>query len=330
MQDGPKSVNAALHYPYPSGQSFPKYGEIIRDRRFPPMTWLRRLFASLLVLALPGCATDLYAPDEKYVAPALWQVSDEDTTIYLFGTVHALNSDTQWYSGPIEQAYEASDELVTEIAIGNPDADAQAIIERAPLAEGQTLRNLMTPENRAQYEDMMVTLGLPVEALDRYEPWYAAMTLTLLQAQTRGFDPDAGAETALAGRAESKTRIALETVEEQIALFDALPMEAQLVFLDETVESMHSAVDTLQLMIDKWMRGDATALAQMMNDELDDPVLYERLLTARNARWADWIKARMDRPGTVFVAVGAGHLAGKGSVQDMLRHRGVRVRRVRK
>jgi hypothetical protein len=188
----------------------------------------------------------------------------------------------------------------------------------------------MTPENRAQYEDAMVRLGVPVEALDRYEPWYAAMTLTLLQAQTRGFDPGAGADTALAGRAEGKTKTALETVDEQIALFDALPMEAQLVFLDETVESMNSSIDILALMIDKWLQGDAAALAAMMNEQITDPVLYERLLTTRNANWADWIEQRMDKPGTVFVAVGAGHLAGKGSVQDMLRQRGVKVRRVRK
>ena len=156
------------------------------------------------------------------------------------------------------------------------------------------------------------------------------MTLTLLQAQTRGFDAGAGADAALSARAEGKTRHALETVDEQIALFDALPMDAQLVFLDQTVESMNSSVDILAQMIDKWLLGDATALAEMMNNEIDDPVLYERLLTARNARWADWIKQRMDRPGTVFVAVGAGHLAGKGSVQDMLRKRGLKVRRVSK
>ena len=294
------------------------------------MSWFRRLFASLLVLALPGCATDLYAPDPNYVAPAMWQVSDKDTTVYLFGTVHALNEDAQWFAGPIEQAYLASDELVTEIEMGNPEADARAIVERAPLAEGKNLRDMMKPEDRAQYEAAMVTLGVPVEALDKYEPWYAAMTLTLLQAQTRGFDADTGADTILSARAEGKARHALETVDEQIALFDALPMDAQLVFLDQTVESMNSSVDILAQMIDKWLLGDATALAEMMNNEIDDPVLYERLLTARNARWADWIKQRMDRPGTVFVAVGAGHLAGKGSVQDMLRKRGLKVRRVSK
>ena len=87
MQDGPKTVNAALQYPYLSGQSFPTWGEI-RERSPFPMSWFRRLFASLLVLALPGCATDLYAPDPNYVAPAMWQVSDKDTTVYLFGTCH--------------------------------------------------------------------------------------------------------------------------------------------------------------------------------------------------------------------------------------------------
>ncbi len=83
-------------------------------------------------------------------------------------------------------------------------------------------------------------------------------------------------------------------------------------------------------MVDKWLKGDARGLARVMNEELDDPVLYDRLLTRRNAHWADWISRRMEQPGTVFVAVGAGHLAGKGSVQDMLQKRGIRVTRVRK
>ena len=65
-----------------------------------------------------------------------------------------------------------------------------------------------------------------------------------------------------------------------------------------------------------------------MNDELDDPVLYRRLLTDRNRNWADWVGQRLKQPGTAFVAVGAGHLAGKGSVQDILQKRGYRVRRV--
>jgi hypothetical protein len=52
------------------------------------------------------------------------------------------------------------------------------------------------------------------------------------------------------------------------------------------------------------------------------------LLTRRNARWAEWIDARLDRPGTVFLAVGAGHLAGRDSVQAMLEKRGIKAKRV--
>jgi uncharacterized protein len=53
------------------------------------------------------------------------------------------------------------------------------------------------------------------------------------------------------------------------------------------------------------------------------------LLTQRNANWAKWIKERMARPGTVFVAVGAGHLGGKSSVQKLLKKQKLKAKRVR-
>ena len=162
------------------------------------------LVASGLALVLPGCATNIYAPDPQYAAPAMWKVTNKDTTIYLFGTVHALGKDTAWYGGPIERAYEASDELVTEIKMGDSAGDAAAILARAALPKGQNLRDLMTPNNREQYEETLVSLGLPVEAMDRYEPWYAAMTLSLLPVMQRGFDPQSGAETELASKADGK------------------------------------------------------------------------------------------------------------------------------
>ena len=81
-------------------------------------------------------------------------------------------------------------------------------------------------------------------------------------------------------------------------------------------------------MVAEWIEGDAVALAELLNAELDDPVLYERLLTQRNANWAGWIEQRLQQPGTVFVAVGAGHLAGRDSVQEQLAQRDVGVERI--
>jgi uncharacterized protein YbaP (TraB family) len=295
------------------------------------MSPYRRFLAPLLALLLPACAP-LDAPAahaaEAYRGPAIWKVADKDTTIYLFGTVHALPKDTDWFSGPVARAYQASDELVTEIPMDDAAGDAKEIAARALLPQGESLRSLMTADDRKQFEATLVSLGLPVEAMDRFEPWYAAMTLSLLPVMQSGYDPQTGAEASLSANAGSKTRAALETVDQQIELFDGLPVNAQLAFLDQTVESVSTASNTLDAMVAAWMRGDADGLAKLLNQELNDPVLYERLLTERNARWAKWIDGRLKQPGTVFVAVGAGHLAGKGSVQEQLAKLGIKARRI--
>lgn len=292
----------------------------------------KRLIASAaaLSLGLTGCATVETPPKGAVPGPALWQVTDKDTTIYLFGTVHALPKDgASWFDGRIERAFTASDELVTEVDIANVASSGQSMQVAGMLAEGQSLRALMTPENRMEYEAVMVSLGLPVEAFDRFEPWLAAMTLSLLPLIREGYDPQSGVELALGSKAgDGKKRNALETIEEQIGLFDGLPIDAQLAFLDQTVEAAPRAKASLDAMVAEWREGDAVALAALLNAEMTDPALYARLLTQRNANWAEWIERRLDEPGTVFIAVGAGHLAGKDSVQDQLRKRGVKVRRI--
>ena len=292
---------------------------------------LKRLVASTaaaLSMGLSGCASVDTPPAGAVPGPALWQVADEDTTIYLFGTVHALPEGKNWFDGRIERAFNSADELVTEIDVSSAAQSAQALQTASALSAGQSLRGLMTAENRQQYEAALVGLGLPVEALDRYEPWFAAMTLSLLPLLRSGYQTQSGVELSLDARAGEKSRGALETIEEQVDLFDTLPQEAQLAFLDETVEKIPEATNTLDAMVAEWLEGDAAQLAALLNSELTDPVLYERLLTSRNANWAGWIENRLEQPGTVFIAVGAGHLAGAGSVQEQLEDRGLEVRRI--
>lgn len=284
-----------------------------------------------LALALAACAPGPLRevpPPGAVPGPALWQVADEDTTIYLFGTVHALPAEAQWFDGRVERAFAAADELVTEIDLTDAASSAASLSAAGMLPEGQSLRAMMAPDDRRQYEDALVTLGLPVEALDRMEPWLAAMTLSLLPLLRDGYQTESGVEMALGERAEGKARTGLETIADQVALFDALPMPAQLTFLDQTVEQLPRASTTLGAMVAEWLEGDADALAALMNAEMTDPALRERLLTERNARWAQWLEQRLAAPGTVFVAVGAGHLAGPDSVQEQLRDRGLEVQRI--
>jgi uncharacterized protein YbaP (TraB family) len=294
----------------------------------------KRLIASAaaFTLALTGCVGASMRPETPppgaVPGPALWKLGDADTTIYLFGTVHALPQGKEWFDGRIERAFAASDEVVTEVDLSDQTASAAAMQAAGMLPEGMSLRDLMTPDNRRQFEAALVGLGLPVESLDRMEPWMASLTVSLLPLLRQGYQTESGVEMALSAKAGDKQRDALETIAQQIDLFDGMPMDAQLTFLDKAVEAMPKAKISLDAMVAEWMKGDADALAALLNAELDDPVLYQRLLTQRNANWAGWIEQRLQQPGTVFIAVGAGHLAGADSVQRQLKRRGLKVERI--
>ncbi|MFA9199680.1 MAG: TraB/GumN family protein [Cypionkella sp.] len=301
-------------------------------------TLARALIPAAALLALPGCAAaetavaSASAPAAAPAGPALWKVADADTTIYLFGTVHVLPASTTWFDERVSRALAASDSIVTELppsALADP-ASQKTIMALAMLPPEKSLRAMLSPEQRATYEAALAKLKLPPEAFDRFEPWFAAMTLSVLPLMQNGYQLDKGVEKVLESKAAPTTeRGAVETLEGQMKLFDELPPEAQVKFLASTAANLDKVVPTLDAMVAAWQAGDADRLADLMNASMDDPALADRLLYARNRNWAQWIDDRLDRPGTVFMAVGAGHLAGKQSVQDALRQRGIKSVRVR-
>jgi uncharacterized protein len=294
------------------------------------MNALYRLFLAALAALLSVTVQAREAAAPPPVRPALWKLADEDTTIYLFGTVHALPKGIDWFRGEIARAFDSSDELVTEIVqSGQTEAQAHTLAV-AMLPEGENLREKMTADQRKDYEKALTDLGLPVSAFDRFEPWYVAVALSTMPLLQAGFDPGNGVDVALDAKAAAARRrhVALETMEFQLGLFDSLPMEVQARYLDQIVDHMPTIRDELLDMVEQWRVGNAARLAELMNADEDDPVLVERLITGRNRTWAQWIKARMEQPGTVFIAVGAGHLAGKGSVQEQLSALGYTTTRV--
>jgi uncharacterized protein len=297
------------------------------------MTALYRSILALLALAASCLAIPLQARDTAApppVRPALWKLADEDTTIYLFGTIHALPKGVEWFDGEVARAFNASDELVTEIRQADGAGAQSKTLALAMLPEGQSVRDKMTPEQRADYEKALADLGMPAGAFDRFEPWYVAIALSTMPLLQVGFDPSNGVDAALDAKAAAAKRrhLALETMEFQLGLFDTLPADVQARYLNEIIDNMPTIRAELLDMVEQWKAGNATRLAELMNADEDDPVLVERLILGRNRTWAEWIKARMDEPGTVFLAVGAGHLAGKGSVQEQLRAMGFTTTRV--
>jgi uncharacterized protein len=309
------------------------------------MTMMKRLTtllacAAILPLAFvaPGAAAQtpaepVAAPAEvEDVDPALWVVKDADTTIYLFGTVHMLKPGLGWFDEAVKDAFDKSQTLVLEVVL--PEDQAEMMTRTIPLAmdkNGKPLSSLLSDEQRTAYEAAMNKYGLPAGNFDIFEPWFPGMTLAAVSLMAEGYSPDLGSEKVLtaAAKAASKEIKGLETLEEQLGFFDGLPPEAQLKFLNDTVAQLPTASAEFSEILFAWARGNPDDLAVRMNRSMSgSEALAEALLFTRNARWADWIKARLEQPGAVFVAVGAGHLAGERSVQDYLAKQGLTAERI--
>jgi uncharacterized protein YbaP (TraB family) len=295
-------------------------------------TLFRRTLALLGLAALAGCTTPgtVEGPSGR---PALWQLSDKDTTIYLFGTIHLLPADYDWRSPKLEEALAGSQSLVIETVVDDKNPAALVgQLQRLGFRPGlPPLLERVAPEKRPALQAAMAKSGLPLTAFDRMETWTAAFVLLGNQFKDLGLVSSAGVETVLRGvfAQAGKPVGELETNAEQLGLFDTLPEAAQRSLLEGAIDTPTDMRAQFTSMLDAWVRGDVESIAATFNQDLaSSPDLRDALLRRRNANWTNWLARRMATPGSVFVAVGAGHLAGSDSVIAMLQKSGYRVRRV--
>ena len=298
------------------------------------MTIRCRLFAPLIaLLALTANAPAPAGRDQAPAAqarPALWKIADHDTTIYLFGTIHLLPGGIDWLHGPVANAFDHADELMTELPDLPAAEVAAAVLKYGALPAGQNLRAMLSPAQRRQLEAALTALGVPLTYYDHQKPWVAAATIPILQLQHAGYNVASGVETGLDQRNAvlRHKRSGLETIAFQFGVFDSLSQPQQIEYLAAVLEALPQLDREIGTMVAHWSRGDAAALAAQLNADQDSPQLAEALIFSRNRTWAGWIERRMQQPGTVFIAVGAGHLGGTGSVQDVLAKRGFKSARV--
>lgn len=284
-------------------------------------------FASLAALALvtmplsASAQTAAPPPATTDADPALWVVKDADTTIYLFGTVHVLKPGLSWFDEAVKTAFDASDELVLEINEPDPAAMRPLMMKLGYDAAGKPLSQTLPGDMGAAYLKAMTGLGMPAATVEHFKPWLAATVLAVAPLQKLGYAPANGPEHILtaAAKAGGKKLGELETAEQQLNFLAGLSQPAQIAFLTSTLDDQPRLGTMMDEMVADWSNGKPKALAKLLNDDLSgQPELKKTLLTDRNARWATWINQRMKQPGTLFIAVGAGHLAGDGSVQDDL------------
>ena len=310
------------------------------------------LLAAIMMLLLPAA--------QALAEPAMWHVHDADTDITLFGSVHALpppaaagaapplpatgastgtaspattvSPSTSWLTPRIAARVDAADTLVLETILPDDPAALGPLVAALGLKKGlPPVADRVAPSKRAALLAGVAALGLPAARLDAMKTWLAAIAIGDGAVSRLGLKPADGVEATLIARvrAAHKPVIGLETPEAQLRLFDNLSETDARALLDSTVDDLASARDDTNALVAYWRAGETEALAADFDKSFRaTPNLQRVLLTTRNRAWADWIAARLAVPGKVFVAVGAGHLGGPGSVIALLQAKGLTVERL--
>jgi uncharacterized protein YbaP (TraB family) len=309
----------------------------------------RKLLAALLAL-LPGVAAAQTPPPARPATrqpspaqtgeeprPAIWLLSDADTRIYVFGSLHALSPGLRWRSPAIDRIIREADELVIEVS-------DRELIERGPnpfdvmlMGKSVPILQRISPERREALARLLRDLKVPEGGFDSLETWAIATLLGLAYmgrhlvgggGQLPDVEAASGVEAVLITefRARGRPISGAETGAAVFGAFRRLPLNEQQAMLDEVVDVYRTPVPAGGTYETGWVRGNLDSFAVAV-DALP-PRLLEMIMTRRNRNFADYLANRLARPGTVLFAVGAGHLTGRVSVQSMLESRGLRVQRI--
>lgn len=233
--------------------------------------------------------------------PALWVVQDADTTVYLFGTFHTLDGRSEWFNDEVHAAFSASDELILE-----------------------TLLPKLDPRPRSTSRHTSTTSA----------SFIGATRMAVSAARNRGLAVHLGADMVLRDAAESagKPVRGLESIEFQVAMLGRMAAQSPAPKQRAPVQNASQQSASAELMArmqESWNRGEQQMFADLLHRmRLSTPHNYRLMFPERNAHWADWVAHRMERPGTVFMAVGAGHFAGPDSVLEKLSSKGIVATRI--
>jgi uncharacterized protein YbaP (TraB family) len=279
------------------------------------MSGRRQRLAALgaALLALAGCGK----PSIE-ARPAMWRVTDGDTTIYLLGSIHLLPPNIRWRTPLIDRAIATSDTLVLE-------SSPEESVDFGAMARGVNLkpaRDRVSPGKREILDAMIARTGIARETLDGYKDWALATTLATGDAIAAGATARDGIEAKLwsAYKSDGRTRLAFYHAKDQLDQLDTLPETDQREMLENTLSGKENYGETLKA----WTSGDIASLEKTAQCT----PLEGKLVGQPNDRWARWISARMKKPGSVLVAVGLAHMAGPYALPKLLAARGLKVERI--
>ena len=268
---------------------------------------------------------------EQNAKNCLWSIQTQSNKIYLLGSIHVLKQETYPLDPAIEKAYANSERIIfeTDIAAMQDSAMQVKMLNLGMYPAEQNLFANITRDTRSRLERKMSALGLPLESFSRFKPWFVALTLTTLELQRLGYNPQYGIDFYFFSKAQSggKEIGFLEPPEYQIDLLGNMANKDQNDFLKQTLRDLELIGELAGDLVNNWKSGNADKLHELLHKSFKDyPNLNDRLLIQRNLKWVKEVEAAMRQNKNVLFVVGAGHLVGPESVVDLLRKNGYKVK----
>ena len=259
---------------------------------------------------------------------SLWELHGKHNTVYLLGSIHVLRQSDYPLAPIVLEAYSKAKTVIMEVNLEEIDSEqVQAeMLASATLPEGKTLPDVLGKQRYGRADALAREVGVELSLFDQYAPWFAAEAISQLQLTELGFQAETGVEMYFMEKArnDGKSVAGLETVHDQIALFQNMPLDTQADYLVSSLEQAHDLPKEVQSMVRAWQRGDTQWFANQMQSELGkDPNLYQSVLGSRNRKWLPKIEALLNDDKNYLVIVGTGHLVGPGSVIDLLKKDGI-------
>jgi uncharacterized protein YbaP (TraB family) len=303
-------------------------------RRFFNFKFNLVLFVFFLTVFFITTSIDLQAKTaavQQTTKSCLWTVESQSNKIYLLGSLHLLKPNAYPLAAAMEKAYADSRIIMFETdiaALQTPGVQAK-LLELGIYPPEQNLLQNLDGNTRQKLEKKMSEIGLPLEQFSKFKPWFVALTLTTLELQRMGYNPNYGIDVYFFNKAsaDGKEIGFLEPAEFQINLLGKMVEEDQFDFLSQTLNDLEVVNELSGDLVRFWQVGDADKLHELLSKSFEDyPQLHDRLLIQRNKNWVEQIEGAMRKNKNVLFVVGAGHLVGPESVVDLLKKKGYQVK----
>ncbi len=288
------------------------------------------------VLVLLGCSRHPAFYDEGN--NLLWKISDNNSSVWILGSIHYADSSFYPLSKVIEQAFQESEALAVEMDVSDTETQIKTEEEfqkEGMFSEGENLKDFLPDSLWEKLDSIAIVLGVPSEMFLPMRPWLAATVFASMAILSTGIEKDLGIDVVLLDSAANsgKEIIALETPREQVQSFSDVADSNEtsgVSYLETTFKEFENLKPMLKSILHAWKTADVKALQEQLKTEnmtKAEEKLNQRIYNERNLKMAAKVEEFLKANKKIFVVVGVGHLILEDNVLEILSKKGYSIQK---